>query len=181
VSWVRFAWVGPLTVVAVFAVNYAIKLLIQVIDPSLAGMSQLQRPLISISVEGATAAVLVFAVVGLLVPRPLFWYRILAIAALIVSFVPDIGLGMGGQARLAVGRVMALPLSLGARSTGRPIQQAVLRRRMARPCSAAARSGRSPGMRPVAGKSRTLPTDCRVLHSVRGGSTPRWRPTMDAV
>jgi hypothetical protein len=114
VSWARFAWVAPLTVVAVLVVNNLAKLVIQFLLPSMARISQLQQPLISISLEGAIAAVLVFGIVGVLVPRPIFWYRRLAVAALLISFLPDIGLGIGGETRLAVGRVMAIPLSLGA-------------------------------------------------------------------
>jgi hypothetical protein len=113
ISFVRLAWVAPLTVVAAVAVNYAIKLLLIALDPSLASMGQLQMPLLSLTLQGAAAACVVFAIAAALLPRPILWYRILAVVALLASLVPDIALGLGGNAASFGMRLMQPFLSLG--------------------------------------------------------------------
>jgi hypothetical protein len=113
ISFIRLAWVVPLTVVAAVAVNYAIKLLLIALDPSLASMGQLQMPLLSLTLQGAAAACVVFAIVAVLLPRPILWYRILAVVALLASLVPDIALGLGGSAASFGMQLMQPFLSLG--------------------------------------------------------------------
>ena len=54
-------------------------------------------------------AVLVFILFALVVPRPIFWYRIVGVVALVLSWLPDIGLGLGGTPmRLALRYVSPL-------------------------------------------------------------------------
>jgi len=118
VSFVRLLWVAPLTVVVALAVNYAIKLLVQTLDPSLQRMGQLQTPLVSLTGQGAIYAVLAFVVIVALVPRPIFWYRIVATVALLLSLIPDIALGLGGAAAGFGMRVMQPFLSLGMPAPG---------------------------------------------------------------
>jgi hypothetical protein len=113
VSFARLAWVAPLTVGAALAVCYAIKLLLISLDASLASMGQLQLPMLSLTLQGAVAACVVFAIVAALVPRPIFWYRILAVLALLVSLIPDVALGMGGAAAGFGMRLVQPFLSLG--------------------------------------------------------------------
>ena len=60
-------------------------------------MGQLGRPLIILTVEGAILAVVVFAVVVWLVPRPIRWYRIVGVIALLISLIPDLLLGLGEE------------------------------------------------------------------------------------
>src|SRR5215203_7180020 len=96
VSFPRLLWVGPLTVVVALLVNLAIKTLLQALDPSLAEMGQLGRPLVILTLEGAILAVLVFALMVWLVPHPIRWFRLVAVIALLLSLIPDLLLGFGG-------------------------------------------------------------------------------------
>jgi hypothetical protein len=115
VSWSRLLWVGPLTVVVALLVNLAIKSLFQAVNPSLSEMGQLGRPLIILTLEGAILAVIVFAVMVWLVPHPIRWYRIVAVIALLISLIPDLLLGLGGDAR-RLGSAMVAPFTrFGAR------------------------------------------------------------------
>jgi hypothetical protein len=99
VSFTRLLWVAPLTVVVALVVNLAIKTLVQALDPSLQEMGQLGRPLIILTLEGAILAVIVFALMVWLVPHPIRWFRIVAIVALLISLIPDLLLGLGGDSR----------------------------------------------------------------------------------
>ena len=92
VSWSRLAWVAPLTLGAAVAVCYIVKSLVLLIDPSLSRMGQLGPAMPTLAIEGTLAAIVVFALFGLFVPRPIFWYRIVAVVALVLSWAPDIGL-----------------------------------------------------------------------------------------
>jgi Family of unknown function (DUF6069) len=110
VSFTRLLWVGPLTVVVALVVNLIIKTLVQAIDPSLSEMGQLGRPLIILTLEGAILAVIVFALMVWLVPHPIRWFRIVAVIALLISLIPDLLLGLGGDAR-RMGSSMVAPFS----------------------------------------------------------------------
>jgi len=99
VSWRRLLWVGPLTVAVALLVNLAIKTILQALDPSLTEMGQLGMPLIILTLEGAILAVIVFALMVWLVPHPIRWYRIAGVIALVISLIPDLLLGLGGDAR----------------------------------------------------------------------------------
>ena len=113
VSLARLIWAGPVVVVVAVALNWAVKLVVQALDPSLARMGQLQEPLVILTVEGVVAAVVVFALIAWLVPRPVFWYRIVATVALLVSIVPDILLAFGGDRTRTAMRVVGPLISLG--------------------------------------------------------------------
>src|SRR5215211_3615954 len=110
VSFPRLLWVAPLTVVVALVVNLIIKTLLQALDPSLAEMGQLGRPLIILTLEGAILAVIVFALMVWLVPRPIRWYRSVAVLALLISLLPDLLLGLGGDLR-RTGSAMVAPFS----------------------------------------------------------------------
>jgi uncharacterized membrane protein YgcG len=99
VSFSRLLWVGPLTVVVALAVYWVIKQILVALNPSLAEMGQLGQPMIILTLEGAILAVIVFALMVWLVPRPIYWFRIVAVIALIISLIPDLLLGLGGDAR----------------------------------------------------------------------------------
>jgi hypothetical protein len=120
VSFARLLWVGPLTVVAALIVNLAIKTIVIAIDPSLARMGQLGRSMIVLTLEGAIAAVVVFALMALLVPRPIFWFRIVAVVALLLSLLPDIGLAMGGPAMMRAMSVVGPLARVGAPAPSGP-------------------------------------------------------------
>jgi len=110
VSLTRLLWVAPLTVVVALVVNLIIKTLVQAIDPSLSEMGQLGRPLVILTLEGAILAVIVFALMVWLVPHPIRWFRIVAVIALLISLIPDLMLGLGGDAR-RTGSAMVGPFS----------------------------------------------------------------------
>jgi hypothetical protein len=116
VSFARLFWVGPLTILAALGVNLLIRFVAQSLDPSLARMGQLGTPLVSLTLQGAIGAVVVFAIMAAVVPRPILWYRVLAVVALLASVVPDIALGMGGATAGWGMRLMGPFLSLGGPS-----------------------------------------------------------------
>jgi hypothetical protein len=96
ISFKRLLWVAPLTLVAALAACFAIKFLVQSVDPSLANLAQLQMPMVLLATEGVLAAIVVFAIFALVLPRPILWYRIVGGVALLLSLLPDVALAMGG-------------------------------------------------------------------------------------
>jgi hypothetical protein len=110
VSFARLLWVAPLTVVVALIVNLIIKTLVQALDPSLTELPRLGRSLIILTLEGAILAVIVFALMVWLVPHPIRWFRIVAAIALLISLIPDLLLGLGGDAR-RTGSAMVAPFS----------------------------------------------------------------------
>jgi hypothetical protein len=110
VSITRLLWVAPLTVIVALVVNLVIRTLVQALDPSLTEMPQLGRSLIILTLEGAILAVIVFALIVWLVPHPIRWFRIVAVIALLISLIPDLLLGLGGDAR-RMGSSMVAPFS----------------------------------------------------------------------
>jgi hypothetical protein len=110
VSFSRLLWVGPLTVVVALVVNLIIKTIAIALNPALAEMGQLGRSLIILTAEGAILAVIVFALMVWLVPHPIYRFRVLAVIAWLISLVPDLLLGLGGDAR-RTGSAMVAPFS----------------------------------------------------------------------
>jgi hypothetical protein len=110
VSWGRLLWVAPLTVAVALLVNLLIKTLLQALNPSLSEMGQLGRPLVILTLEGAILAVIVFALLVWLVPHPIRWFRLVAVIALLLSLLPDLLLGLGGDLR-RTGSGMVAPFS----------------------------------------------------------------------
>ena len=110
VSWGRLLWVGPLTVVVALLVNLALNTLLQALNPSLTEMGQLGRPMIILTLEGAILAELVFALMVWLVPHPIRWFRIVGVIALLISLLPDLLLGLGGDLR-RTGSAMVSPFT----------------------------------------------------------------------
>src|SRR4029453_1580685 len=91
VAWSRLIWVAPLTLAIALGVNFVLRFIVQSLNPRLARMPQLDQPMVTLTVMGCLAAIVVFVLVGLLVKdRPFFWYRIIAIGALVLSWLPDI-------------------------------------------------------------------------------------------
>jgi len=114
VSFSRLLWVGPLTVIVALVVNLIIKTVLIAINPSLADMGQLGNSLIVLTVEGAILAVIAFALMVWLVPHPIYWFRIVGVIALVISIIPDILLGMGGDTRRAGSSLVGPFLRVGA-------------------------------------------------------------------
>src|SRR5579884_1064223 len=112
VSWARFAWVGPLTVVAAMAACALVRFVAQSIDPSLTRMGQLGPAMLQLAFIGSVGAVIVFALMALVLPRPITWFRRLAVLVWAVSILPDLALGFGGSTALLGMRAMGPFLGL---------------------------------------------------------------------
>jgi hypothetical protein len=103
VSFTRLAWVAPLTVIAALFVNMAIKQVILAVNPNLSRMGQLDQPMITHTLLGSIAAIVVFIVV-----------------ALLLSWLPDIALGIGGQTAGLAMRFVSPIAMLGSPGPGGP-------------------------------------------------------------
>jgi hypothetical protein len=110
----RLLWVGPLAVVASVGVNLLIRWILQTANPAYQRMGQLGNAMIALTLEGAVAAVVVFALMAWLVPRPILWYRVVGVAALLVSLIPDVMLAMGGPTMLSAMRIVGPLASVGS-------------------------------------------------------------------
>src|SRR5262249_46059675 len=106
VSLARLLWAAPLTIGVALALNYLIKSVAQALAPSLVRMGQLGPPLISLTLQGAVGAVVLFTLLALLVRHPITWFRRIALAVLLLSLLPDIALGLGGQTAMLGMRAM---------------------------------------------------------------------------
>jgi hypothetical protein len=120
VSWPRLAWVAPLTFVLALAACFAIRFLAQLIDPRTRTMPQLGMSMQVLAIEGALAAIVVFVLFALFVPRPIFWYRIVGGIALLLSLAPDVALALGGAPMLTAMRFVGPLASIGAGGPGGP-------------------------------------------------------------
>jgi hypothetical protein len=121
VAWPRLLWVAPLTVAAALAVNVLIRFVLQSLNPQLGRMPQLGQPMLNLTIMGCLAAIVVFVVVGLLVrDRPFFWYRVIAIGALLLSWLPDIALAIGGAPAGVAMRYVSPLATFGSPPPGGP-------------------------------------------------------------
>ena len=164
IAWPRLIWVAPLTLAIALGVNFVLRFILQSLNPRLARMPQLEQPMVTLTIMGCLAAIVVFVLVGLVVKdRPLFWYRVVAIGALLLSWLPDIALAIGGAPAGMAMRVVS-PLA----TFGSPPPVAALAAVAvadlpvaARPVAAARRRRSWPGWRrrPPGGFSFTMPVD----------------------
>jgi hypothetical protein len=124
VSFARLLWVAPLTVIAALLVNLGIRALAQAIDPSLVRLPSLQTIYLSFTLFGAIAAVVIFTLLAVFTNKPFTLFRILAGLALLLSWIPDIGLAtggpLGGFAMRVVGPLMGLAGGAGGPPPGGP-------------------------------------------------------------
>lgn len=118
VSWPRLVWVAPLTLVLAVGACFAVRFLAQLIDPNTRTMPQLGMPMQVLAIEGTLAAIVVFVLFALFVPRPLFWYRIVGGVALLLSLAPDVALALGGAPMMTAMRFVGPLTSIGAGSGG---------------------------------------------------------------
>jgi hypothetical protein len=116
VSLIRLVWVAPLTVAVALGVNLLIRFAVQSLSPATGRMPQLSDPMVTLTVEGVLAAIIVFVLVALFVPRPIFVYRIIGVVALLISVIPDIALVMGGAPMFAAMRLVGPLTSIGSPS-----------------------------------------------------------------
>src|SRR5882762_1216262 len=120
VSLRRLVWVAPLTLVLAVGACFVVRFLAQLIDPNTRNMPQLQMPMQVLAIEGALAAIVVFVLFALFVPRPIFWYRIVGGVALLFSLLPDVGLALGGAPMMTAMRFVGPLASIGAPGPGGP-------------------------------------------------------------
>jgi hypothetical protein len=116
VSFARLLWVAPLTVVAALLVNLGIRALAQAINPSLVSLPSLQTVYLSFTVLGSLAAVVVFTLLAVSTKKPFTIFRVVAVLALLLSWLPDVGLAMGGQAGAMSMQVVGPLMGLADRS-----------------------------------------------------------------
>ena len=87
----RLWWVGLLVIVVATVVNIVLALGATALFASLATFSPLGAGTIGLfTVVGALGAVIVFAWLGRFAQRPIHLFRIVAIAVLVLSLIPDI-------------------------------------------------------------------------------------------
>jgi hypothetical protein len=120
VAWLRLLWVAPLTLVVAVAACFGIRAAVQTLAPSLARMAQLGPAMQTLAIEGALTAIAVFVLFALFVPRPFFWYRIVGAVALVLSWAPDIALGLGGEPMRLAMRYVSPLTSIGIFEQGGP-------------------------------------------------------------
>jgi hypothetical protein len=106
--------VAPLTLVLAVGACFVVRFLAQLIDPNTRNMPQLQIPMQVLAIEGALAAIVVFVLFALFVPRPIFWYRIVGGVALVLSLLPDVALALGGAPMMTAMRFVGPLTSIGA-------------------------------------------------------------------
>src|SRR5712691_7270556 len=110
----RLLWVAPLTLVLAVGACFVVRFFAQLIDPATLRMPQLQGPMQVLAIEGALAAIVVFVLFALFVPRPIFWYRIVGGVALLFSLLPDVALALGGAPMMTAMRFVGPLTSIGA-------------------------------------------------------------------
>jgi len=92
----KLVWVGPLTIVVAALVNVVIRSVAVAFFGVPAGFTYLQAPVvIGSTIVFLLLALLVFVLVGRLARRPVWFYRMLTLVALIVSFLNPIMLLAG--------------------------------------------------------------------------------------
>ena len=93
----RLWWAGPLTVAAALGANAVVRsvaVALFTISPAFHNLAWIHFTWVTVAAVGT--AVLVFAVVARWGERPVRLYRRLAAAALVVSFIPTVGLVAAG-------------------------------------------------------------------------------------
>src|SRR5262249_44958638 len=73
-----------------------------------------------LTLEGAIGAVIVFVLMALTLRRPIFWFRVVAAVVLLVSYLPDVALGLGGGTAMMGMRAMGPFLGLQQLVEGPP-------------------------------------------------------------
>jgi hypothetical protein len=109
----RLLWVGPLAIVAALAANAVVRaVLLAVLDVPDTFTPLASPSFVALTIVGVLGAVIVFAVIGARAKRPITTFRKVAFWALLVSFLPDIGLlfGGGGMPPASLSNVLGLML-----------------------------------------------------------------------
>jgi len=91
VAFSRLLWVGPLAIVAAIAAIVVIRLIaVAALQPDPRFGPLTPSVPITFTFIGVLGAVIVFAIVGRFARRPIRLFRRIALAVLLISFVPDI-------------------------------------------------------------------------------------------
>src|SRR4051812_37765422 len=89
----RLLWAGPLAIVGAVAANAVVRAIELAVLPVPAEFTALQQPaFLPLTIFGVLAGVIVYAIIGRLSKNGVRTFRIVAGAALLLSFVPDLGL-----------------------------------------------------------------------------------------
>lgn len=89
----RLWWVGPLIMFVAVLANLLVRAISLTLFEVSAEFAPFQIPrIVFLTAVGVGLAVVVFAVVARRAQRPLRTFRVIAIIALLLSFIPDIGL-----------------------------------------------------------------------------------------
>ncbi len=119
----RLWWAGPLAILASVGANVATRYIAGMflaIPPEFEPLHY--RDIILLTAGGVTGAVLTFAAVSRLARRPLQLFRRVSVVALVLSFVPDIGLmvsqAMPGTTGMTVSLLMLLHVVAAVVSVG---------------------------------------------------------------
>ena len=114
ISWTRFALTAPLTLIVAIGACLGLKSLLLAIDPSLSRMPQLGPALVTLTIEGSLAAIVVFAALALILKtRAFLWFRIVGAVALVLSWLPDVALALGGTPMMLALRFVGPLASVG--------------------------------------------------------------------
>ena len=106
----RLLWAGPLAIVGAVAANAVVRAVELAILPVPNDFLPLRAPasFIGLTVAGMLGAVIAYAVVGRFSKNPVRTFRIVAGIALLLSFLPDLGLLVGGMPGATLTGVLAL-------------------------------------------------------------------------
>jgi len=89
----RLLWVGPLIVATAVLVNVLLRgIAVTVLQPSPGRSPLALGSVIFLTVVGVSGAVIVFAIAGRFARRPVRTFQMIALMALLASFVPDLAL-----------------------------------------------------------------------------------------
>ena len=118
----RLLWAGPLAIGGALAANAVLRAIELAVLPIPAAFFPLQSAaFVMLTVVGVLAAVIAYAVIGRFTHNPVRNFRVVAGVALLVSFLPDLGLlvsGMPGATFTGVLGLMAMHVVAAAVAVG---------------------------------------------------------------
>jgi hypothetical protein len=106
----RLVWAGPLAIVGAVAANAVVRAVELAVLPVPNEFFPLRAPasFVGLTVAGMLGAVIAYAVVGRFSKIAVRTFRIVAGVALLLSFLPDLGLLVGGMPGATLTGVLAL-------------------------------------------------------------------------
>ena len=105
----RLLWAGPLAIGGALVANAVVRAIELAVLPIPAAFFPLQSAaFVGLTVVGVLGAVLVYAVIGRFTQNPIRNFRIVAGVALLLSFLPDLGLLVSGMPGATLAGVLGL-------------------------------------------------------------------------